>query len=79
MTDPELNELAEMSVLHLIPGDVLILSVQGKLSAAKRKRVGDFITEHFPQHQLLVLEDGTKLSAMRKGRDFCFPTGEKGK
>lgn len=73
--ETRLQDLSDNSVLHLLPGDVLILSAQGKLSKDDRRYLADYIDRYFPHYQVLILEDGARLSAIRQQGNFPFPVG----
>lgn len=53
-------------VLHLLPEDVIILSVEHLLSEASICRLKAQLKTEFPDNPVIVLDNGAKLSLVRR-------------
>lgn len=55
----------EIAKLQLELGDVIIVTVPQRLSAASHAQLGEKLCEVFPGHDVIFLSDGTTLSVAR--------------
>lgn len=59
-------ELKEVDILRLQPGDMLVIRAPMRLSDYAKKRIGEAIRKEFPEHKVLVLEEGLSLEVLRE-------------
>ncbi len=66
MMDPIALDWAQVSVLALHPGDVLVFTTPRTLSDAQRSVIQMQVAREFPGHKVVLLEDGCSLQVVRK-------------
>jgi hypothetical protein len=65
----EINLIGDLARLDLRPGDTLVLMAERIFSADQRSYLTQRMREHFPQHEVLILDGGAKLAAVRPDPD----------
>lgn len=55
---------AEVQKLSLAPGDVLVVMVPGKLSNSQRSIICSYLSQQFPDHKALVLDDDIRIGTL---------------
>lgn len=63
-----LKIVGEISSLRLEPGDVLIFRTPDVLSDAQCRRLDESLRRVFPEHKVLLLEDGASIEVARKAQ-----------
>jgi hypothetical protein len=59
-------ELPQVRILHLEPGDVLLISAPHMLTDADVAAIGQRVKAKFPGHDVAVLDNGLTLDILRK-------------
>lgn len=62
-------ELPEVRILRLEPGDVLLLSARRRVSDAEVEAIGLQVRARFPDHEMVLLDNGLILDILRKTGD----------
>ena len=77
VTDAERHEitLSDLQRVKLEPGDVLVLRVNGRLSAVMAEQLRAQVTACFPGHRALVLEQDAALAVVSGHGDSEFVHG----
>lgn len=57
---------AEIAVLDLKPGDMIMVRVPSVLSSAQRERIMRWLAEAFPGHTTALLDGGVELTIVRQ-------------
>lgn len=60
------NTTAEVKVLRIQPGDVLIARVPGPITTVVAEHLRDQVAREFPGHKCLVLSEGLELDVARE-------------
>lgn len=60
-----IGELRKMELLELHPGDVIVVTVNGRLTEKTYLHVEELIEESFPNHKCIVLEDDISIGVIR--------------
>ena len=74
MAEHEIHYLGDVRRLALQPGDVIVLSVPGRVTAEARYGISEKMRAVFPGHACLVLEEGMDIGVIAAGES----TGEPG-
>ena len=61
-TEPEVKEVV---VLHLQPGDIIVVRTTAALSPEQKYRTLRFYRAKFPDHEVLVIDPSESLEVMR--------------
>lgn len=60
----ELTIKGDVEVLRLQPGDIIVVTLDGRHGREAVSRIGEQVRERFPDHEVLVA-DGVRLSIQR--------------
>jgi len=61
-----LDNLTSVEVMRLEPGDVIVASVDSRIDSESAARITDTLRTKFPDHDVLVLSRGVKISLTRE-------------
>jgi len=64
-----LDNLTSVEVMRLEPGDVIVASVESPITQDTAERMAAQLREKFPDHHVLVLSDGVKITLTRETAD----------
>lgn len=59
--------LTELQVLRLRPGDVIVLRTETMLSDSKYEHIKAIMKEKFPDHEVMILENGLNIGVIHQG------------
>ena len=68
----QLEQAYDLQVARLEPGDVIVINIPRRISDADHESIVRQVTRVFPGgHKVLVIDDGSKLSAVRPEADVA--------
>ena len=59
-------EKANVSVLHVCPGDKILFSFEEVLNDLQREKLPEHLQSYFPGHDVLILDRGVRVEILRK-------------
>ena len=67
MTLDDLKFVENVEVVRLAPNDVIVVTAQTVLSALEVERIGEALKRVWPNHQVVVLENGMSMKVAKAG------------
>lgn len=64
MSEPEIKYLGDVQRLELKPGDKVVLTLPYRSTLEVVERIRALLVDKFPDHEILVLEEGTKIGVI---------------
>ncbi|MBW1779283.1 MAG: hypothetical protein JRL30_00950 [Deltaproteobacteria bacterium] len=66
-TPEDMIEVTELKRVRLEPGDTVVIITEKRLGQANSERIIDHLKDVFPNHEVLILEDGLRIGVMGPG------------
>lgn len=74
-SEPEVEELGELTVLRLQPNDIVCVMLDDQLSMGRRAYMQKLWDERFPAHKVLLVTDGQRIGVIRQDVPCATPDG----